>query len=91
MLNKQASPCIRALMTERTAAIAEEGRMDFSVMGAIKDLYFGGDMESSVALAGQSAGLIDEVRPVEAIINDMIAEFHAITGRLGGLAATGGF
>ena len=65
--------------------------MDFSVMAPIKDLYFGGDMEASVALAGQSAGLIDEVRPVASIIEDMVAEFHAITGRLGGLSASGGF
>ena len=91
VLNKKASPCIRALKTERTAKIAEEGRMDFSVMASIKDLYFGGDMEASVALAGQSSGLIDEVRPVQAIIDDMVAEFHAITGRLGGLAASQGF
>ena len=91
VLNKKASPCIRALKTERSAAIAEEGRMDFSVMGAIKDLYFGGDMEASVALAGQSAGLIDEVKPVDTIINEMVTEFHAISGRLGGLSQSGGF
>ena len=32
------------------------------------DLYFGGDMEAAIALCGQVAGRIDEVRPVADII-----------------------
>jgi enoyl-[acyl-carrier protein] reductase II len=39
------------------------------------DLYFGGDMEASIALTGQVAGRIDEVRPVKEIIDDVGAEF----------------
>ena len=65
--------------------------MVFSAVGASTDLSFGGDMEASVALAGQSAGLIDEVKPVDTIINEMVTEFHAISGRLGGLSQSGGF
>ena len=48
-------------------------------------------MEAAPALAGQSAGLIDEVKTAKAIIDDTVAQFVAITGRLGGLASTQGF
>ncbi len=85
VLNKQASPCIRALKTARTAAIAEAGRMPPDTFSRILDLYFGGDMEAAVGLAGQTAGLIDAVRPVRAIIDDTVAEFFAETARLGSL------
>jgi hypothetical protein len=35
----------------------------------VKDVYFGGDMEASLALAGQTVGLIHEVLPVAEIIS----------------------
>ena len=44
-------------------------------------------MEAIPALAGQSAGLIDEVKPARQIIEETVAQFFAITGRLGGLAS----
>jgi len=53
----------------------------------IRDVYFHGEMEAAPALAGQSAGLIDEIKSAQAIIDETIAEFFAITGRLGGLAS----
>ncbi|MGC6472907.1 MAG: NAD(P)H-dependent flavin oxidoreductase [Parvibaculales bacterium] len=91
VLNKKASPCIRALRTQRTHKIHEEGLMPPDTFTRIKDLYFGGDMEAAVGLAGQSAGLIDAVRPVAEIISDMVQEFHAISARMGNLAQTQGF
>jgi enoyl-[acyl-carrier protein] reductase II len=91
VLNTKSSPCIRALKTERTRAIHEAGLMLADSFAGIRQVYFGGDMEAAPALAGQSAGLIHEVLPVQRIINDMVAEFHAIAARLGGLAATQGF
>ncbi len=91
VLNKKASPCIRALKTQRTAAIAEAGLMPPDTFSRILDLYFGGDMEAAVGLAGQTAGLIDGVRPVADIIADTVAEFFAETRRLGALAAANGF
>ena len=53
----------------------------------IMDVYFGGDMEASVGLAGQSSGLIDEVKTARQIIDETVAEFFAITERLGALSA----
>ena len=87
VLNKLASPCIRALKTERTRAIHAEGRMPADTFSRILDLYFGGDMEAAVGLAGQTAGLIDRVKPVKAIIDETVAEFFAITDRFAQMAA----
>ncbi|MEC8545578.1 MAG: nitronate monooxygenase, partial [Pseudomonadota bacterium] len=91
VLNKKASPCIRALKTERTRKIYDEGLMPPDTFKNILDLYFGGDMEASVGLAGQTSGLIDEVKPVAEIIETMVGEFHDITGKMGRLAADRSF
>lgn len=91
MLNKKASPCIRALKTERTHKIYDEGLMPADTFGNILDLYFGGDMEASVGLAGQTAGLINGVKPAAEIIEEMVAEFHTIAGRMGQLASASSF
>ena len=91
VLNKKASPCIRALKTERTHKIYEDGLMPPDTFKNILDLYFGGEMEAAVGLAGQTAGLIDEIKPVATIIEDMVAEFHQIAGRMGETAKNGGF
>ena len=88
VLNKRATPCIRALKTERTRAVHEAGLMPPDTFARILDLYFGGDMEASVGLAGQTAGLIGEVKPVRQIIEETVAEFFAVAGRMGGLAAS---
>ena len=55
----------------------------------IRDVYFHGDMEAAPALAGQSAKLIDAV--AQQIIEETVAQFFAITGRLGGLASAKAF
>lgn len=91
VLNKRASPCIRALKTERTKAMHESGMMPPDTFSRILDLYFGGDMEAAVGLAGQTAGLIDEIKPAKQIIDETIAEFHAIATRLGAMAASKSF
>lgn len=86
MLNKKATPCIRALKSQRTQAIHEQGVMSADALQGILGVYFGGDMEAAPALAGQSAGLIDSVKTAQQIIEDTVAEFFAITARLGSLA-----
>jgi len=48
-----------------------------SMMG-IKNLYFDGDMNAAPALAGQSIGLIDEIKSVETIISETIGQFNDI-------------
>lgn len=45
--------------------------------GNAKALYFGGDMEASIALSGQVAGRIDSVKPVKQVIDETVSEFDA--------------
>ncbi len=85
MLNKSGTPCVRALKTQRSQGIYQAGTMPKETFGKILDLYFGGDMEASIGLAGQTAGLIDAVKPVQEIIDGTIAGFFDICKRMGGL------
>ena len=75
-LNRAHSPALRALRTEKTTRL--EMDMETNAMtefGTALDLYFGGDMEASIALTGQVAGRIDSVRPVAEIIEEVKEEF----------------
>ena len=85
VLNKKSKPVIRALKTELTNNINERGVMDMSEMINIKDLYFGGDMEAAPALSGQSSGLINEIKPVKQIIDEIIDEFNSTCNKLGNI------
>ncbi|MEC8217922.1 MAG: nitronate monooxygenase [Pseudomonadota bacterium] len=85
VLNKKSKPVIRALKTELTNSIDEKGVMDMSAMMNIKDLYFGGDMEAAPALSGQSSGLINEIKPVKQIIDEIIDEFNSTCNELGNI------
>jgi len=71
-------PALRALRTQKTTRYELEPppniRDEFQNTRA---LYFGGDMEASIALAGQVAGRIEAVKPVAEIIAETMAEFHA--------------
>lgn len=79
-------PALRALRTEKTTRIDLHPEGDVRAEFArVQDLYFGGDLEASIALTGQVAGRIDAVRPVADIIEDMMAEFRAT---MTGLAAS---
>lgn len=91
VLNKKATPCLRALKTERSLSIYEEGLMPPDTMKNILDLYFGGDMEAAIGLAGQTSGLIESVKPVSEIISEMVTEFHTIADRMGALASNHSF
>ena len=83
ILNKKSKPCVRALKTDFTKKIYDEGHMDMSSMMGIKNLYFNGDMNAAPALAGQSIGLIDEIKSVDTIINGTITQFNEICKNMG--------
>ena len=85
VLNKKSKPVIRALKTDLTNDINEKGIMDMSAMMNIKELYFGGDMEAAPALSGQSTGLINEIKPVKQIIDEIIDEFNSTCIKLGNI------
>ncbi|MFZ4480137.1 MAG: NAD(P)H-dependent flavin oxidoreductase [Rhodoferax sp.] len=91
MLNKKSTPCIRALKSQRTQAIHEQGLMPADALKGILGVYFDGDMEAAPALAGQTAGLIDSIKSAQQIIDDTVAEFFAISARLGALGQARSF
>ncbi len=85
ILNKKSKPVIRALKSNLTDQINDTGQMDMSALMNIKDLYFDGDMEAAPALSGQSIGLINEVKSVKQIVNEIINEFNNTCESLGNI------
>lgn len=84
-LNRKHSPALRALRTEKTATLEDQPDINaMSEFATLQDLYFGGDMEASIALTGQVCGRIDAVRPVAEIIAEVRAEFFAAISKLHG-------
>jgi len=82
-LNRFHSPALRAIRTEKTTRLEKE--VEHNVMGEFgtaTDLYFGGDMEASIALTGQVCGRIDSVKPVKQVIEEVRDEFFATIGDL---------
>jgi len=75
-LNRFSRPGLRALRTDRTTELEHQDHVGMDEFGRALDLYFGGDMEASVALTGQVAGRIDAVRPVADIIHETMREFR---------------
>jgi len=71
MLNRHTSPALRALRTERSESLEfDTDHNAMELFGRAMDLYFGGNMNAAVALGGQVAGRITEVRPVADIIRE---------------------
>lgn len=82
-LNKQSSPALRALRTERTAMLEPLGKFDMREhMADMQKLYFGGDLEAAIPLTGEVAGRIDEIKPVQQIIDETMAEFSQVIRNL---------
>lgn len=78
-------PALRALRTQKTTQFEKEPPE--AIMGEFRNalaLYFGGDMEASIALTGQVAGRIDSVKPVAQVIAETVAEFEATVATLAG-------
>lgn len=88
-LNQFSRPALRALRTAKTTRLERElgptyqGPPVTTEFGRAQDLYFGGDMEASIALTGQVAGRINSVKPVKQIIEQTVAEFYETIGALG--------
>lgn len=76
-------PALRALRSERTERLAASGgnAMQDLVTG-MKAVYFEGKIEEGVALTGEVAGRIEEIRPVADIIADTIREFSEAASKL---------
>ncbi len=77
-LNRAHSPALRAIRTEKTSQLEFSSDNVMGEFGKATDLYFGGDMEASIALTGQVAGRIDSVRPVAEVIAEVRQEFFTV-------------
>jgi len=76
-LNRFSRPGLRALRTHRTTRLEREESVSLAEFGTVQSLYFGGDMEASIALSGQVAGRIDRIEPVAEIFRRTLEEFRA--------------
>jgi enoyl-[acyl-carrier protein] reductase II len=85
-LNRFSRPGLRALRTERSERLEHEDHVAMDQFRTAMDLYFGGDMEASLALGGQVIGRIDEVKPVAQIIAETMEEFAAVAKSMADLA-----
>lgn len=75
-LNRFSRPGLRALRTQRTTRLERDENVSLAEFGTIQSLYFGGDMEASIALSGQVAGRIERVESVSEIFGRTLEEFR---------------
>lgn len=81
-VNRFGRPGLRALRTSFSEELERRESVDLGVLGKVLDLYFGGDMEASIALSGQVAGRIEGVVPVREILHECVRELREILGSL---------
>jgi enoyl-[acyl-carrier protein] reductase II len=81
-INRFGRPGLRALRTGFSEALERRESVQLDVLGHVLDLYFGGDMEASIAMSGQVAGRIEGVAPVREILHDCVRELREILGTL---------
>lgn len=89
LVRRGPAPAMRVLRTEAATALDELDSLEDSTAALLRlqDLYFGGDMQASLANTGQVAGRIDGIRPVAEIIHEawdgVPAALDAARARLG--------
>ncbi len=76
LLDIPGNPTMRVLRTGLAARIAEHDGSP--LLGGITDLYFGGNLEASVANTGQVSSRIAAIQPVADIIRTTWTEAHAM-------------
>lgn len=81
-LNRFSRPALRALRTNRTTELEKAEHVGMDQFARTQELYFGGDLEAAIALTGQVAGRITEVKPVADIISETVSGFHQVVRRL---------
>lgn len=78
LVNRTGRPIIRVLKTPHAADLAKQERLPEETLWRIQELYFGGDLNVSVAIAGQSAGLIRSVESASSVIERTVAGFFEV-------------
>ena len=69
LISVPGNPTMRVLRNDLGARAEHDGKL----LGRITDLYFGGDMDVSVANTGQVSSRIDEILPVAQVVKGMWA------------------
>lgn len=87
VVNRSGSPTMRVLRTGFSSELAATGGPAASSLAAVQRLYFEGEMEVSLASAGQSVGLVDAVRPVAEIVDETMRGFRKALDEAYGRAA----
>jgi len=75
-LNRFGRPGLRALRTERTTRLEHEDQVGMDQFANTLAVYFGGDLEAGIALTGQIAGRITDVKPVDEILWGTVRQFR---------------
>lgn len=83
LVNRNHAPAMRTLRTEKTAKLDVENLPASLDMDAMMGTYFGGDMESGVAMSGQVQGRIHSIEPVGDILRTAWADCQAVLADLG--------
>jgi enoyl-[acyl-carrier protein] reductase II len=77
LLDIPGNPTMRVLRTGLAARVAEHDQ-DAKLLGNITELYFGGDMEASVANTGQVSSRIADLLPVAEIVRRTWVEIEGV-------------
>ena len=83
LVNRNYAPAMRTLRTEKTAKLDVENLPAALDMDAMMGTYFGGDMESGVAMSGQVQGRIHSIEPVGDILRAAWEDCQAVLADLG--------
>lgn len=83
LVNRNYAPAMRTLRTEKTAKLDVENLPASLDMDAMMGTYFGGDMESGVAMSGQVQGRIHSIEPVGDILRSAWEDCQAVLADLG--------
>lgn len=77
LLDIPGNPTMRVLRTGLAARVAEH-EPDAKLLGKVTELYFGGDMEASVANTGQVSSRIADLLPVADIVRQTWVEIEEV-------------
>ena len=77
LLDIPGNPTMRVLRTGLAARVAEHDP-DAKLLGKVTELYFGGDMEASVANTGQVSSRIADLLPVADIVRQTWVEIEGV-------------
>ena len=65
-------------LEERSSTLME---LEELTLGSLRRAVYDGDVENGSVMAGQIAGLVNEIRPVKNIIEDVIKEAREVLKR----------